>query len=139
MKQIEVRVNDGLEDIVYYKDKPYLLDQLSFVRDEKHNCQMIVYAIMTPLDMPELHLTPSFIDDMEAQNSPDVIGVCATCEEFIFDGDMWVKTLEKNRSYCSEKCYEASDDFPLQTELICDICDKLISECEHDVFGSLYG
>ena len=80
MKRLNVVVNDA-EDIIYYKDRPYHLENMSFVRDETHNCQMVIYATMKPL-VEKLNtdtvLLKSAVDDMIEQleygNPCDVCG-----------------------------------------------------------------
>lgn len=121
MKQINFRVSDN-QDIIYYDNKPYLLDNLSFVRDERHNCQLIVYAVMVLLDTPPLHLTPSFIDDIERQSAPETVGVCHTCHEFITEADDYASDDE--HMYCSDDCYFSRP----HVDGYCTHCNKQVYE-----------
>lgn len=93
MKSYSVRVSDS-EDIIHYKDKPYRLKDMSFVRDENHNCQMVVYATMTPLDAP----MNAVIDDMLSQQFPDKWH-CDHCFGLLTN-----EQVDNGEIHCSQEC-----------------------------------
>ena len=104
MKVLEVRVSQDQCEIVYHKGKPHVIDNLSFVRDERHNCQLIVYATMSPIDAP-LHLTPSFIDDIERQKNPDE-HICKHCGCLTFEDQ---EIVVGGEIYCDDLCLIADE------------------------------
>lgn len=117
MKTVNVTVNNT-EDIIYYNDRPYRLENMSFHRDDSHNCQMVVYATMKPLiaelnkDVVQLQAD---VDDMIEQFNPDAFK-CDYCKSFIDGNDPDVVILS-DCIYCDVSCEAMDGQF-------CDICDS---------------
>lgn len=68
----ENRVPGASFDTIYFRGNPHLLQNVSFVRDPEHNCQVVIFATMTPVAVPEAR--QAIVDDMIAQLAPDDTG-----------------------------------------------------------------
>lgn len=91
----KIRVPGSGLDTIYFRGNPHLLQNVSFVRDPEQNCQVVIFATMTPVAVPEAR--QAIVDDILKQN---IDLICHYCADPI--GTDFVD--EDGNLYCCQDC-----------------------------------